>query len=81
MSCDKENRWAVHQFGASVATRTNDGDGLERLELVDGAATTMHIAGLATDVPFTKDAQTNCVCNCMSGEFMLGGVGIGNIES
>ena len=41
MSYDKENRLAVHQSGASVATYTYAGDGLKRLELVDGAATTL----------------------------------------
>jgi hypothetical protein len=41
MSYDKENRLAVHQSGASTATSTYSGDGLKRLELVNGVATTL----------------------------------------
>lgn len=41
MSYDKENRLAVHQSGASVATYAYSADGLKRMELVDGAATTI----------------------------------------
>lgn len=38
---DNENRLNVHQDGSSVATYTYGGDGLKRLELVDGALTTL----------------------------------------
>ena len=41
MSYDKENRLSVHKDGASVATYAYDGAGPKRLELVDGAATTL----------------------------------------
>ena len=41
MSYDKENRLKVHQSGSSTATYTYDGDGMKRLELVDGAAATI----------------------------------------
>jgi YD repeat-containing protein len=41
MLYDKENRLKVHESGSSVATYTYRGDGLKRLELVDGTATTL----------------------------------------
>ena len=41
MIYDKENRLKVHESGSSVATYTYSGDGLKRLELVDGTATTL----------------------------------------
>ena len=41
MAYDKRIRLAVHQDGSSVATYTYDGDGLKRMELVDGVATTL----------------------------------------
>ena len=41
MSYDKENRESVHQDGSSVATYLYDGDGLKRVEYVDGARTTL----------------------------------------
>jgi len=41
MIYDKENRLKVHESGSSVATYTYSGDGLKRLELVDGVAATL----------------------------------------
>ena len=41
MSYDKENRLKVHQSGSSTATYTCDGDGMKRLEPVDGVRTTL----------------------------------------
>jgi hypothetical protein len=50
MSYDKENRLSVHQSGASVATYAYSGDGLKRLELVDGVATTLVWDGSVGDL-------------------------------
>lgn len=41
MIYDKENRLSIHEEGSSVATYTYGGDGLKRLELVDGSLTTL----------------------------------------